>query len=305
MFTTVLWHKLSTLIKPVCICWKVTYFREVSRQGLSEMWKFKLRPEGREWAMWKAVLRGEKMCKGPGVEKAWGALAYVVSKGWSDWRWSWRQKQRPGLTGLSRCVKGFFWAMGYYLKILTKKKKGHLEKITLALRWVTDSDRRGSVLACWHCYQSSLATDWVAYKKKKKKKLKICCSQFRRLWSPRSGCWCGGLLVGPLFLVPGQFHPAVPFHGGRGWWGLWSLFSKSINLSHEASTPRIKAPPKGSPPITRTFGGSDFSIGIWEGHKHSNHSRYQERRWGEQWGVLQTQVRDDSCLHRIDSENRE
>lgn len=73
--------------------------------------------------MWKAVLRGERMCKGPGVEKGWGALAYVVSKGWSDWRWSWRQKQRPGLTGLSRCVKSFFWAMGYYLKILSKKKK--------------------------------------------------------------------------------------------------------------------------------------------------------------------------------------
>lgn len=33
-----------------------------------------------------------------------------------------------------------------------------------------DSDKGGeAVLACWHCYQSSLATDWVAYTKKNRK----------------------------------------------------------------------------------------------------------------------------------------
>lgn len=164
--------------------------------------------------MWKAVLRGERMCKGPGVEKGWGALAYVVSKGWSDWRWSWRQKQRPGLTGLSRCVKSFFWAMGYYLKILSKKKKRSFGKDHFGFK-VSNGFRqgwRGSVSLLALLSEQSGHRLGGLYKKKQK----IYCSQFGRLWSPRSGCWCGGLLVRTLFLVPGQFFPAAPFHGGRG-----------------------------------------------------------------------------------------
>lgn len=180
--------------------------------------------------------------------------------------------------------------MGYCWKVLSRTKRGagHLENAHHFGFKVSNGFRRGRMVACLHCYQSCLATDWVAYKKKTKTR-KLLLPVWEAVKSK-----IGVLGVVALWWGPSSWFPVGSFllclFTMEGASQLFGTFSRrALTAYHEASTLKIKAPLKGSPPITVTFGGSDFSIGIWEGHKTF---QPQQRPRVEK----QTQVREDSCL---------
>lgn len=179
---TELWHKQCTLRAPVCICWRVECFGQVIRQDLSEMWAFRLRPEG--WERVSHVKSSGKRRKG--VERPCGgrrgrcpSLCGEHGVKGLEMKLETGAKTRS-CRAVSMC-KSFIWgAMGYCWKVLSKTKReaGHLENAHHFGFKVSNGFRRGRMVACLHCYQSCLATDWVAYKKKKTENY---CSQFGRL----------------------------------------------------------------------------------------------------------------------------